>query len=109
MHKGCRESEKHRGKFYTISIICREAGRGSRREGRERLEYRYVLARLCRKCLKRCEVHARGKNLVGKNASRVRLGKVAVPRAQNLLPGGDIADRNLRALNGGEPAGNRSL
>jgi hypothetical protein len=103
----CRESEKHRGPFFTVTVVARQAGRGSRRGGKERLEYRHVLGRVCRKCLRSCMVKARGKNLLRRNASRVTVGKVAVPRPENETPAMGTAWGKLRAANGGEPLGNR--
>ena len=82
----CRESEKHRGPFFTVTVVARQAGRGTRIGGKERREYRHVLGRVCRKCLRSCTVKARGKNLLRKSVSRSVVGKVAVPRLANDAP-----------------------
>jgi hypothetical protein len=82
----CRESETHRGPFFTVTVVARQAGRGSRIGGKERREYRHVLGRVCRKCLRSCMVKARGKNLLRKSVSRRVIGKVVVPRLPNDFP-----------------------
>jgi len=86
MSEKCRESESHRGPFFTVTVVARQAGRGSRIGGRQRREYRHVLGRVCRKCLRSCVVKAREKNLLRKDVSRRVVGKVAVPRLPNDSP-----------------------
>lgn len=79
----CKESDTHRGPFFTVTVVARQAGRGSRIGGKERREYRHVLGRVCRMCLRRAIVKARGENLLRKDATRRAIGKVAVPRPEN--------------------------
>ena len=103
----CDTSPLHTGKFFTVTIVAREAGRGSRIGGKPRREYRHVLGQVCRKCLRAAVIKARGKNLFPREGRKVRAGKVAVPPASEVNPAMDTAVGNLRAGNGGEPMGNR--
>jgi hypothetical protein len=86
----CKESEAHRGPFFTVTVVARQSGRGSRIGGKQRREYRHVLGHVCRKCLRSCVVKARGKNLLRKRARRV-VGKVVVSLPPNNAPAVDIA------------------
>jgi hypothetical protein len=87
----CDQSPDHRGKFFTVTIVAREAGRGSRIGGKPRREYRHVLGQVCRKCLRAAVIKARGKNLLPRKGRKIRAGKVAVPPPQNMPGSTDIA------------------
>jgi hypothetical protein len=105
----CDQSPKHRGPFFTVTVMAREAGRGSRLGGKPRREYRHVLGHVCRKCLRAAIIKARGKNLLPRKGRKIRAGKVAVPPCQNLPGNTDAPSRILGPGNGGEPWGNRAL
>jgi hypothetical protein len=105
----CDQSPKHRGPFFTVTIVAREAGRGSRIGGKPRREYRHVLGHVCRKCLRSAVIRARGKNLLPRKGRKIRAGKVAVPPPQNLPGNTDTPNNFAGPGNGGEPLGNRAL
>ena len=106
----CDQSPKHRGPFFTVTIVAREAGRGSRIGGKPRREYRHVLGHVCRKCLRAAVIRAKGKNLLPiRNRKRRVIGVVAVPPPQNVSGSVEPPANFAGPGNGGEPWGNRAL
>ena len=103
----CDQSPKHRSPFFTVTVVVREAGRGSRMEGKKRREYRHVLGHVCRKCLRTAIIRARGKNLLPKKRKRGPVGKVAVPPYQTDAGNTNTPNNFSGPGNVGEPLGNR--
>ena len=83
MPEKCHRSQEHRGPFFTITVVANESGPGSRLGGKERKQVRYVVGRLCRKCLRKSRVRVSGKKLIRKKRWQSSAAKVAVSPAQN--------------------------
>ncbi len=82
----CGESAGHKGPFFTVTVVAMEVGRGSRKPGKERRQYRRVLGTVCRKCLAASIVKVRGRKLMAKKRPIFPAGKVVVSRDENHSP-----------------------
>lgn len=60
----CKNSKKHAGPFFTVTVTSLEVGRGSRIPGRKRASVRRVLKTLCAKCMGFEQIEVEGKSLV---------------------------------------------
>src|SRR5260221_3316328 len=64
--KRCDSSRRHKGPFYTVSILTREVGRGSRQPGYRRAMQTKFIGTLCGECLAAGRIEAEGKELLPK-------------------------------------------
>jgi hypothetical protein len=62
--KRCESSRRHKAPFFSVSILTREVGRGSRVPGHRRAAQKKFVTTLCRECLAAGEVRAEGKDLI---------------------------------------------
>ena len=86
----CQMSQSHRGPFFTITVVAFQSGPGSRVRGKERRQVRYVVGRLCRKCLSSSLVKVKGQRLFPKR----RAQSFGLP-AEKAAPAMGIAKNNL--------------
>ena len=75
----CRNSEEHKGPFFTLTLVAYQSGPGSRVEGKKRRQVRYVLGRVCRDCIPSSLIRVNGKKLLPKKRIR-RSGGLPVPK-----------------------------
>jgi len=62
--KRCESSRRHKAPFFSVSILTREVGRGSRLPGYRRAAQKTFVTTLCGDCLKVGRIEADGKDLV---------------------------------------------
>jgi hypothetical protein len=66
--RGCQNSEKHVGPFFTITTEATEFGEGTRIPGKKRIRARQVVAHFCADCLLSARIVLDGKALLPNEA-----------------------------------------
>ena len=74
----CHRSESHKGPYFTITVVAFQAGPGTRARGKERRQVRYVVGRLCRKCVSCSLIRVRGEKLLRKIRGQNSAKKISV-------------------------------
>ena len=62
----CGMNAKHKGPFFTLTLIAFQCGPGSRVKGKSRKKVSYVVGRLCRRCIRQSQVRVKGEKLFPK-------------------------------------------
>lgn len=60
----CDRCPETGGPHYTITVVAHQTGSGTRGGGKDRRKQsRYVVGRVCGKCLRRCVIRVKGRKL----------------------------------------------
>jgi hypothetical protein len=68
--ENCSMNHAHKGPFFTITVVAHQSGPGSRVHGKERKQIRYVVGRLCRRCVRQSLLRVKGQKLFPKRRRR---------------------------------------
>lgn len=67
----CSMNASHKGPYFTITVVAHQSGPGSRVRGKERRQVRYVVGRLCRRCVRQSLVKVKGQKLFPKRRAKL--------------------------------------